>query len=69
MKTYRVGLIGCGFIGKVHAYAYSTLPFYSDPVPCEVRVKYVVNSRPETATALISCVFSSMAFLIPGRKI
>ena len=48
MKT-TIALLGGGAIGKVHAYAYSTLPFYSDPVPCEVRVKYVVNSRPETA--------------------
>jgi predicted dehydrogenase len=30
MKTYNVGLIGFGMIGKVHAYCYSALPFYYD---------------------------------------
>jgi hypothetical protein len=30
MKTYRVGILGFGFIGKVHAYGYLDLPlFYS----------------------------------------
>ena len=33
MKTYSVGIIGCGFIGKVHAYGYVNLPFFYDPVP------------------------------------
>lgn len=30
MKTYRVGLIGCGFIGRVHAYCHNNLPLYFD---------------------------------------
>ena len=33
MKPYRVGVIGFGFIGKVHAYGYLNLPFYYDPLP------------------------------------
>jgi len=28
MKTYTVGIIGFGFIGKVHAYAHLTMPLY-----------------------------------------
>jgi predicted dehydrogenase len=49
-EIYRVGLLGYGFIGKVHAYAYQTLPFYYDPVPLRARVTHVVTSRRETAT-------------------
>ena len=49
MKTYNVGILGFGFIGKVHAYAYQTLPFFYDPVPLSARITHVVTSRPETA--------------------
>ncbi len=48
-KIYRVGILGFGFIGKVHAYAYAALPFYYDPVPLCARITHVVTSRPETA--------------------
>jgi predicted dehydrogenase len=30
VKTYNVGIIGFGMIGKVHAYCYRVLPFYYD---------------------------------------
>jgi predicted dehydrogenase len=46
---HRVGLLGYGFIGKVHAYAYQTLPFYYDPVPLQTRITHVVTSRQATA--------------------
>ncbi len=49
MKVYRVGILGFGFIGKVHAFGYATLPFYYDPVPLAARVTHVVTSRAETA--------------------
>lgn len=49
MKTYRVGIVGFGSIGKVHAYGYSTLPYYMDPMPLNARITHVVCSRPETA--------------------
>ena len=49
MKTYRVGIIGFGMIGKVHAYGYATLPFYYDPPPLAARITHVVTSRAETA--------------------
>lgn len=57
-KTYRVAILGGGAIGKVHAYAYATLPFYSEPVPLCAKVKWVVNSRQGTADA--------SAALLPG---
>lgn len=49
MKTYNVGIIGFGFIGKVHAYGYRNLPLFYDPVPLSARITHVVTSREETA--------------------
>lgn len=49
MKVYQVGILGFGFIGKVHAYGYATLPFYYDPVPLAARITHVVTGRMETA--------------------
>ena len=49
MKTYRVGIIGYGMIGKVHAYGYAALPFYCDPVPLTAKITHVVTAREETA--------------------
>ena len=49
MKTYRVGILGFGMIGKVHAYGYLNLPLFYDPVPLAARITHVVTSRAETA--------------------
>jgi predicted dehydrogenase len=46
---HRVGILGFGFIGKVHAYGYLNLPLFYDPVPLGARVTHVVTSRAETA--------------------
>jgi predicted dehydrogenase len=43
MKTYNVGILGFGFIGKVHAYGYLNLPFFYDPVPLHARITHVAN--------------------------
>ncbi len=49
MRIYRVGILGFGRIGKVHAYGYRTLPLCYDPVPLEARITHVVTGRAETA--------------------
>ncbi len=49
MKTYRVGILGFGMIGKVHAYGYQALPFFYDPVPLQARITHVVTGHAETA--------------------
>jgi predicted dehydrogenase len=49
VKTYNVGILGFGFIGKVHAYGYATLPFYCDPLPLSAQITHVVASRMENA--------------------
>jgi len=49
VKTYRVGILGGGFMGKVHAYGYRNLALYYDPPPLDARITHVVTSRQETA--------------------
>lgn len=47
MKTLGIGLIGYGFMGKVHTYAYKTIPFYYDSPPCNIKLVGIC-SRSET---------------------
>ncbi|HUU57940.1 MAG TPA: Gfo/Idh/MocA family oxidoreductase [Phycisphaerae bacterium] len=49
MKEYRVGFVGFGFIGRVHACGYLNLPLLYDPPPLRARITHVCTSRPETA--------------------
>jgi predicted dehydrogenase len=49
MDQVNVGIIGFGFIGKVHAWCYRNLPFYYDPPPLAARITHVCTSRSETA--------------------
>lgn len=51
MKTYRVGLLGFGFIGKVHAFAHRNLPLYFDPLPFRCKIAKVATAHPESARA------------------
>ena len=48
-KEYGVGLLGCGFIGKVHMYCHTVLPYYYDSLPFRSRFVGVCTSREETA--------------------
>lgn len=36
MRTLRVGMVGFGFMGKMHGHAYRSLNFYYDPAPARV---------------------------------
>ena len=49
MEPLRVGIVGFGFIGRVHAYGHLNLPLFYDPVPYPTRITHVCTSRPETA--------------------
>jgi predicted dehydrogenase len=51
MMKIGVGMIGYGFIGKVHAFAYHGIPFHYSPQPAETRLVAVATSRRETAEA------------------
>jgi len=45
----RVGIIGFGMIGKVHAYGYATLPYYLQPMPFLVRLTHIATAHVDTA--------------------
>ena len=45
----RVGIIGFGMIGKVHAYGYATLPYYLQPMPFPVRLTHIATAHADTA--------------------
>jgi predicted dehydrogenase len=49
MQKAGVGIIGYGFIGKVHAFGWRSIPFYYDPPPMDVRLVGVATSSPATA--------------------
>ncbi len=49
MKTYKVGIIGFGFIGKVHAYAHQTIPYYYPQADFRTRITHIGTSNMETA--------------------
>jgi predicted dehydrogenase len=49
MKEYQVGIIGFGFIGRVHAYGHLNLPLFYDPAPCRTRIAAICTSHQKTA--------------------
>lgn len=49
MKRYNVGMIGFGFIGKVHAYGHLNLPLFYDPPPCQTQITHVCTAHQATA--------------------
>ncbi|HEY3331158.1 MAG TPA: Gfo/Idh/MocA family oxidoreductase [Capsulimonadaceae bacterium] len=48
-STLGVGIVGFGFIGKVHALAYRSLPLMYDPLPFNARLVGVCTSNASTA--------------------
>ncbi len=44
-KTYNVGIIGFGFMGKVHTYAYRNMPMYYDALPFRVGLRGVCTTH------------------------
>lgn len=46
-REIKIGLVGYGFMGKTHAYALHTLPFYFEDLPFTVKVTGVVTRSME----------------------
>jgi len=61
VKVYRVGILGFGMIGKVHAYGYLNLPLFYDPPPLRARITHVVTSRLETARKACQMIGADVA--------
>ena len=49
MKIYNVGMVGFGFIGKVHAYGHLNIPLFYDQREFGSRITHVCTSRAATA--------------------
>ncbi|MDE3056501.1 MAG: Gfo/Idh/MocA family oxidoreductase [Bacteroidota bacterium] len=48
-KELRVGVIGFGQMGRIHAFAYRAIPFYYDGNPCAVKLKCVCDANESLA--------------------
>ncbi len=53
MKTLGVGMVGYGFIGKVHTLSYLNLPFYYSPVPVKLKMVGVCSSPIDDANLAV----------------
>jgi len=59
METLGVGIIGFGFIGKVHAYGYLNMPLFYDPLPVHPKLVGVAELSKEMADkAVRQCGFA-----------
>ena len=48
-KEYKVGMIGFGFIGKVHAYGHLNIPMHYDQQDFRSRITHICTGHIETA--------------------
>ena len=49
MKTYKIGILGFGFIGKVHAFAHRTIPIYYPQAEFRTHITHLGTSTLESA--------------------
>jgi len=49
MEELGVGVVGYGFIGKVHTYGYLNLPLFYDPPPAKIKLVGVCTAHKQTA--------------------
>ena len=53
MKTFGVGMVGYGFMGRMHTYAYQSLPMIYDPPPAKIKLVGVATATPESGRKAI----------------
>jgi predicted dehydrogenase len=66
VKRYRIGILGYGFIGRVHAWAHHNLGLYYD-LPFKTEIVRVATSREKTARAAAAEV--GAAWTVDSREI
>ncbi|MHC4872393.1 MAG: Gfo/Idh/MocA family protein [Planctomycetota bacterium] len=49
MKKYKIGFLGFGFIGKVHAYGHINLPLFFDQQDFRTEITHICTSRESSA--------------------
>jgi predicted dehydrogenase len=49
MKTYNIGVVGSGFMGKAHTYAYKAIPFFYGELPVRVNLRAMCSLPAEAA--------------------
>ncbi len=54
MKVFKVGLVGFGFIGKVHAKAYHSIPYCFRNSPVSAQVTAILRPHPDKDRDLLS---------------
>ncbi|MCY3024601.1 MAG: Gfo/Idh/MocA family oxidoreductase [Planctomycetota bacterium] len=54
MRTLGIGMLGYGFMGKVHTFAHKAIPFYYSPPPASCRLRVVCTSSAATAQAAMA---------------
>ena len=69
LKTYRVGLLGFGFIGKVHAYGHRNLSLFYDPLPFRTEIAKVCTAHPETAAHAVEQLGGAVQGVTDYREI
>jgi predicted dehydrogenase len=66
-RELGVGLLGYGFIGKVHAFAHRSVPLFYDPLPFRTRLVGVCTATPESGQKAIEQAGFSFATTDPAE--
>ncbi len=61
MRTFNVGIVGYGFMGKTRAYAHQVMPLFYDPLPARCRITHVCSGRESTARAAAEALGAGVA--------
>ncbi len=48
-REIRIGMIGYGQMGRIHAYAYRSIPIFYDPLPFTLKLQAVADVVPGAA--------------------
>ncbi len=51
MERIGIGMVGYGFIGRIHALAFSSLPYYYEELPALPEIRGICTSSPRSAQA------------------